>query len=63
MVDFLAKNLKLTPDPSYLDLRGGRQFDLDKEMMLYSRPLQRRDRQPIDYSAMLLELLNIDADQ
>jgi hypothetical protein len=58
LVGSLAKSLNISPNPSYLDMHGGNSFDLQKEMLLYTRPLKRRDRQPIDYSGMLLGLLN-----
>jgi hypothetical protein len=58
LVDSLAKSLNISPNPSYLDMHGCNSFDLQKEMLLYTRPLKRRDGQPIDYSGMLLGLLN-----
>jgi hypothetical protein len=58
LVGSLAKSLNISPNPSYLDMHSGNSFDLQKEMLLYTRPLMRRDCQPIDYSGMLLGLLN-----
>ena len=36
--EVLAKALKITPAPSFLDMRGGVSFDAQKDAMLYSYP-------------------------
>jgi hypothetical protein len=36
IVDSLAKGLKIVSDPDYLDIHGGRTFNLDDEMMQYA---------------------------
>jgi hypothetical protein len=57
----LAPYVNVEPDTwdSILAASGGQGFDLQKEMMLYSRPIRHRDRQSIDHCGMLLGLLNI----
>jgi hypothetical protein len=57
----LAPYVNVEPDTwdSILAASGGQGFDLQREMMLYSRPIRRRDRRSIDHCGMLLGLLNI----
>jgi len=59
IVKGLADGMGLAPEPSYLDMRGGRKFDLDKEMARYSLPSHGRRLEPVDYTGRLLSLLNI----
>jgi hypothetical protein len=58
LVEALAKSLKISPAPSYMDMYGGNGFDLQKDMLQYTRPLECRNCQRIDYSGVLLGLLN-----
>jgi hypothetical protein len=58
LVETLAQSLQISRSTGYLDMYGGYSFDLQKEMMLHTKPLRRRDGQHIDYSGMLLGLLN-----
>jgi hypothetical protein len=59
IVEGLAEGLGLAPEPSYLDMRGGRKFDLDKEMARCSFSFHGCYREPVDYTGRLLSLLNI----
>ncbi|KAH3917581.1 hypothetical protein HBI56_109750 [Parastagonospora nodorum] len=59
IVEGLAEGLELAPEPSYLDMRGGKKFDLDKEIARYNLPFHGCHREPVDYTGRLLSLLNI----
>ncbi|KAH3980759.1 hypothetical protein HBI25_045560 [Parastagonospora nodorum] len=59
IVEGLAEGLGSAPEPSYLDMRGGKKFDPDKEMARYSLPFHGCHREPVGYAGRLLSLLNI----
>jgi hypothetical protein len=54
----LAKHLKITPNPGFLDMYSGIGFDLQKEMLLYGGSIKGRRRPPATNADMLLGLLN-----
>jgi hypothetical protein len=37
LIDFLAKGLNMAPAPRFLDIYGGRSFDLQNVMMVHGR--------------------------